>query len=129
MGKMSREKGKRGEREWASFCREHGYRNVRRSVQYSGRAGTAADCIGLPGIHQEIKRVEKLNLYDAVNQAVRDSNAEDKGNIPIVAHRKNDCEWLVTMRAEDWFALYIEWDASFSLLAELPGEPSDEEEV
>lgn len=71
MGKMSREKGKRGEREWASFCREHGYRNVRRSVQYSGRVGTAADCIGLPGIHQEIKRVEKLNLYDAVNQAVR----------------------------------------------------------
>jgi hypothetical protein len=30
--------------------------------------------------------------------------------IPIVAHRKNDCKWLITMAAEDWFELYREWE-------------------
>lgn len=29
--------------------------------------------VGLPGIHIETKRVEKLNIYDAIKQAVRDA--------------------------------------------------------
>ena len=99
----SREKGKRGEREWASVCREHGW-DVRRTAQYCGNTGEASDCVGLPGIHQEVKRVERLDLYAAMAQAVRD--AIKSGDVPIVAHRKNNCSWLVTMYAHDWFALY-----------------------
>ena len=41
-----------------------------------------------------------------MDQAVRDSEAAGKKDIPIVAHRKNRTGWLVTMRAEDWFKLY-----------------------
>lgn len=96
------EKGKRGEREWAKVCREHGW-DCRRGQQYNGIDGE--DVIGLPGIHIEVKRVEKLNIYEAMGQA----KADCKGNIPIVAHRKNNCEWFVTMRAEDWFTLYNSW--------------------
>ena len=99
----SRDKGKRGEREWAKVCNDNGY-NCRRGCQYNGLDGD--DVIGLPGVHIEVKRVEKLNIYDAICQSVRDS----KGRVPIVAHRKNNCDWLVTMRAEDWFKLYRSWD-------------------
>lgn len=103
----SKAKGKRGELEFAALCREHGY-DCRRTAQYCGNTGEAADVVGLPGIHVEVKRVERLNIDDAMAQAIRDS----KGLKPvIVAHRKNNCEWLITMRAEDWFPQYAEWEA------------------
>ena len=100
----SRQKGAKGEREFARVCREHGY-DCRRGQQYSGIEGQ--DVVGLPGIHIEVKRVERLNIHDAVGQSVRDS----QGKIPIVAHRKNHCDWLITMRAEDFFEIYREWEA------------------
>jgi len=104
----SKRKGKRGELEFARFCREQGY-NVRRGQQYSGIEGE--DVVGLPGIHVEVKRVERLNIYDAIAQSKRDA----QGKIPIVAHRRNNCEWLITMRAEDWFKLYREWESGMWL--------------
>lgn len=117
----SKAKGKRGELEWARFCREQGY-DVRRTAQYCGnplRAASAqrggnmdsdsSDCIGLPGVHIEVKRTEHLRLYDAMEQTVRDNR--DNGDLPIVAHRRNNSEWLVVMRADDWFRLYREWEA------------------
>lgn len=108
MGKInSKQKGKRGELEFCSLCRANGY-EVRRTAQYCGNTGDAADCLGLPGIHIEVKRVEKLNFYDAMSQAVRDSGKS--GKIPIVAHRKNDHPWLIVMLADDWFKLYREWE-------------------
>ena len=103
----SKQKGKRGELEWASFCRQQGY-DCRRTAQYCGTTGDASDVVGLPGIHQEVKRVERLNIEEAMSQAVRDSQGS---KIPVVAHRKNGQRWLVTMRAEDWFSLYREWEA------------------
>lgn len=106
MGKMSREKGKRGELGWALFCRDHGY-NCRRTAQYCGKTGEASDVVGLPGIHQEVKRTERLELYTAMFQAQRDARP---GELPIVAHRRNDRDWLVIMTAEDWFELYRAWE-------------------
>lgn len=97
MGKAQREKGKRGEREFAALCRENGY-DCRRTSQYCGQTGDASDVAGLPG----------LNIEDAMSQARRDAKPDE---IPIVAHRRNNCRWLVTMDAEDWFALYREWEA------------------
>lgn len=102
----SKQKGDKGEREWARFCRDHGF-DCRRTAQYCGKTGDASDVVGLDGIHQEVKRVERLNIHEAMEQAIRDSETTE--NIPIVAHRKNRKEWLVTMRAEDWFRLYKEW--------------------
>ena len=106
MGRSQREKGKRGERELAGLLREYGY-DCRRGQQYCGTSGDA-DVVGLSGIHIECKRVEKLNLLDAVSQAVRDAA---KGLLPAVFHRKDRCEWLVTMRLEDWIQIYREWEA------------------
>lgn len=106
LGKMSREKGKRYEREIASFLRSHGY-DCRRGQQYCGASGDA-DVVGLPGIHIECKHVEKMSLYDWMDQSVRDAK---KGELPAVFHRKNNCETLVTMRADDWMQLYKEYEA------------------
>lgn len=97
----SRAKGARGERELSSKLKEYGY-EARRGQQYSGANGDA-DVVGLPGIHIECKRVERLNLYDAMAQAKSDARG---GEAPTVFHRKDRCEWLVTMRLEDWMELY-----------------------
>lgn len=97
----SRSKGAKGERELAKILREYGY-PCRRGQQYSGANGDA-DVVGLPNIHIEVKRRERLEIYSAIAQAVRDAKNGEK---PAVFHRKNDCEWLVTMRLEDWMKLY-----------------------
>ena len=97
----SRRKGADGERELAALLREHGY-EARRGQQYSGANGDA-DVVGLPGIHIECKRVERLNLYDAIAQAKADKL---DGELPTVFHRKNDCKWLVTMEFDDWLSMY-----------------------
>jgi len=96
MGKFSRSKGKRGEREAAKFLNDLLKTNCRRGVQFQG-SPDSPDVVGLEGIHVEVKRVEKLNLYDAVEQAVGDSGE----NIPMVLHRRNNKDWLAVVKAED----------------------------
>jgi len=102
-------KGKRGELELAKKLREYGY-NCRRGQQYSGIEGK--DVVGLPHIHIECKRQERLNIYEAIAQAVNDAKEGEK---PAVFHRKNHCEWLVTMRLSDWIELYREWESGIWL--------------
>ena len=99
----SRAKGASGERELAKVLREYGY-NARRGQQYKGGADSP-DVIGLDGIHIEVKRVERLNISDAMAQSIRDAGDD----VPIVAHRKNREDWLVTMRLIDWMGLYEGW--------------------
>jgi len=41
-----------------------------------------------------------------MEQAIRDSEGKA---VPIVAHRRNREEWLVTMRAEDFMEMCKEW--------------------
>ena len=98
----SRNKGKAGEVELSHKLNEYGF-HCRRTAQYCGNTGEAADVIGLPKVHIECKRVEKLNIDNAIDQAVRDARA---GEMPTVFHRKNRKPWLVTMRLDDWMRLY-----------------------
>jgi Holliday junction resolvase len=93
----SRAKGATGERELAEKLREYGY-TARRGQQFSGANGDA-DVVGLPGYHIECKRVERLNIDEAMAQSVRDARV---GEIPIVCHRKNRKDWLVTIRFKDF---------------------------
>ena len=96
----SRDKGAKGERELSNVLNGYGY-NCRRGQQYCGANGDA-DVVGLPGIHIECKRVERLNIYEAVKQSKRDCKEE----LPAVFHRKNREEWLVTMPLSEWMKLY-----------------------
>lgn len=103
MGKTSREKGKRGELELVHELQRLGFPDAHRSQQYCGSA-SSADVLGLPGIHIECKRIEKLSLYNAYGQAVRDSAGST--DIPVVMHRQNNRPWLVIMGLDDWAKLY-----------------------
>lgn len=100
----SRQKGARAERALANKLKEYGY-DTRRGQQFSGANGDA-DVVGLPNIHIECKHVERLNLFDAMAQSKRDARDGEK---PVVMHKKNNTEWLVTMPLDDWIELYREW--------------------
>lgn len=103
MPKNSRAKGAAGERELAAILREAGFKDAKRGQQFSGLQGDADVVDALPGVHIECKRVERLNIDDAIEQSERDAK---EGEIPAVFHRKNRKKWLVTMRLDDWMKLY-----------------------
>lgn len=103
----SKKKGSAGERELASLLRGYGFTKVRRTAQFCGNTGEAADLVNLPGIHIECKRVERLDLYGAMKQAERDAR---EGEIPAVFHRRNRTSWKVTMNLEDFIEIYKEWE-------------------
>ena len=113
MGKYSRDKGARGERMWRDVCRDEGY-DAERGCQLYQKGSEIADVIGLPGIHQEIKFTEKMSLRTWMRQAINDARPNE---IPIVAHKQSLMDWLVTMRASDFFRLYREFTPEETNLA------------
>lgn len=100
----SKRKGNRGEVELAHILQSYGY-DAHRAQQFAG-GFDSPDVYGLPGIHIECKRVEKLNIENAMAQSIRDSEGKA---IPAVFHRKNRAEWLVTMRMTDFMEIYEAW--------------------
>lgn len=104
MGAMSRTKGKVGERELAKLLTSEGF-TARRGVQYQGSPDSPdVVCECLPGVHFEVKRCEALSVYRALEQARTD--AKDK--LPIVAHRRNDCDWVAILDMRDLLGLLRE---------------------
>jgi Holliday junction resolvase len=96
----SRQKGAAGEREFANFLKERGY-DARRGQQFSG--GTdSPDVIGVPGVHIEVKRTERTDIYGWLQQAKEDAGIL---NMPLVAHRKNGYGWVAIMDMEEFLML------------------------
>lgn len=93
----SRDKGARGEREAAQWWALATGATCRRGQQFSGSPDSPDVVTSQAGIHLEVKRVERGNPYDWVDQAVRD--AETK--CPVVLHRRNNRPWLVVVRLSD----------------------------
>lgn len=108
----SKDKGKRFELAIAHKFNEYGYK-ARRTQQYCGNTGDASDVVGVPYLHIECKAQERMQLYEWLEQAIRDSKGN--GRIPTVVHKKNNCDVLVTMRFEDWIKLYREFENSMEL--------------
>lgn len=67
--------------------------------------GQQPDITGLPGIHIEVKRQERLRLNEWIKQASGDAEKFNDG-LPAVFHRQNRQQWLVTMKLSDWIKLY-----------------------
>jgi hypothetical protein len=95
----SRNKGAAGERELAEKFEHMGY-TARRSQQYCG-ANSDSDITveELPSLLIESKRVERLNLHEAMVKAASDAAPHLK--TPVVCHRRNGAEWLLTIRLKD----------------------------
>jgi Holliday junction resolvase len=101
----SKQKGKRGELEFAHFLAAEGFA-ARRGQQFCGSPDSPdVVCEALP-FHVEVKRVERLNMRDATAQAEGDS----RGKPWIVAHRWNNGQWLVTLKAAEFLAVLRETD-------------------
>lgn len=105
----SRNKGVRAELEAAHFLTELGI-PAYRSQQYKG-SGDSADVrfqeAALNGVtHIEVKRDERLNVYEALCQAKRDAS---DSQTPIVMHRKNHEPWMVTIDAVDFWEMFRGW--------------------
>lgn len=104
-------KGAAYERHVASLFRTYNY-NARRGQQYSGANGDP-DVAGVPYLHIECKAHENGHgkLYEWLDQAKRDAR---EGEIPVVIHKRNYCNDLVTMEFSEWIKLYTEWEAGQS---------------
>ena len=104
MGARSQRKGRSGELELVRILNGYGIdAQPGKPVSY----GSTPDVVNVPGIHPEVKRVERLNIHEAMAQAVRDAQKFRDG-LPAVFHRRNRTDWLVTMQLSDWIKIYME---------------------
>jgi len=97
MSRMSRNKGKRGEREAAKELNRLFGLEARRAQQYCGEAGDA-DLIGTEGLHVEVKRVERFHMHRALEQADDDRKP---GDVPMVVTKQNCKSWVFCCYLDD----------------------------
>ncbi len=97
MGMMSRRKGAAGEREAARKLTEILGTRFVRGRQFRGGPDSPDLAGELPGLHVEVKRVERLRIWEAVAQARRDAGTEQ---VPVVMHRANGKPWVMIVEAE-----------------------------
>jgi hypothetical protein len=106
MGKMSRDKGARFERQIADYFTQEGY-VCHRTAQYCGNTGDAPDVSGLPYIHIECKAYKDTE-YDPkwMEQAKRDAHGV---NIPVVIHKTDYHKPKATLTGRDLVEMMIEY--------------------
>ena len=99
-GKAAREKGSRFERELSKLFNEHGFSTHRGYVFHK-----QSDVVGLLGIHVEAKAQERMNVWDALKQAITESEKRKDG-MPTVFWKRSRKGIMVCMRFDDWMKLY-----------------------
>lgn len=100
----SRQKGKRGELELCHTLMSLFGWKVERSVQYNGNAGDADLIVqGFPDLFVESKRVQKLDL----SKAMRVAKDQSKGKLPVICHRKNGEDWMITLPLDQLMRLSV----------------------
>lgn len=98
----SKAKGSAGEREFAAVLTQHGFPAHRNPQMFiGGNANPDVSADGLEAYHFEVKRVERLNISEAMRQA----EADAAGKIPVVAHRRNREPWLITMHLTNFLKM------------------------
>ena len=102
MGSMSKRKGAAGEREAAEKLNEVLGTRFHRGRQYHGGPESPDLAGDLPGLHLEVKRCERLRLYEALAQARRDASVTQ---VPAVMHRANQKPWVIVVDVEDLIRL------------------------
>ena len=102
MGRMSKRKGAAGEREAAAKLNEILGTRFHRGRQYHGGPESPDLAGDIPGLHVEVKRTEKLRLWEAVRQARADASVDQ---VPVVMHRASRKPWVLIVEAEDLLRL------------------------
>jgi hypothetical protein len=99
-GKAAKDKGSRGERLLSAFLNSFGL-HTHRGYVHCGQS----DLVDLLGVHVECKFVERLNVRQAMEQAIRESEKRKDG-MPAVFWKVSRKPWLTIMLTEDWVKLY-----------------------
>lgn len=109
-GCNSRAKGAQGEREASSMLSElFGWNSARRSQQYCGTESSADLVVEeTPDLHYEVKRVQRL----AVPKTMQRAREEAGRKCPVLLHRPNHGEWLLTIFVEDLPRLCHAYDSA-----------------
>ena len=97
MGSMSKRKGAAGELEAAAKLNEVLGTRFHRGRQYHGGPESPDLAGDVPGLHVEVKRTERLRIWEAVSQARSDASVDQ---VPVVMHRANRKPWLVIVEAD-----------------------------
>ncbi len=103
-GRASRLKGGAAERELAALIRDTWGYDVHRGYTFHHES----DLVGLDGIHPEVKRVERLNVHKAMEQAIDEAQKREDGQ-PAVFFRRDRGEWLVCIRLPLFMEMYEKW--------------------
>jgi len=102
MGKMSKQKGASGEREAAAKLNAVLGTAFHRGRQYHGGPESPDLAGDVPGLHVEVKRTEKLRLWEAVAQARGDAGTDQ---VPVVMHRANHKPWVLIVEVDQLIRL------------------------
>jgi hypothetical protein len=96
----SRAKGKRGEREFIDRHLAAVWPDACRNLDQYG--DDKRDVLRCAGIHWQIKRTERLDLWGAIAQAQSEAVGDD---LPVVAFRRNRSGWFCIVEAGELIEL------------------------
>jgi hypothetical protein len=95
----SRSKGKRAELALAQILVPY-WPDVCRNLDQFG--AKKQDMLGTPGVHWQVKHVESLNIWKALEQAITEADPKD---VPVVAFKRNRSPWFAAMELDELIPL------------------------
>ena len=106
MGRLSRNKGKRGELELVSLLRDrYGVPARRTSPLQAGDPRAAGDV----WIHDQLWLETKRGKQPRIRAALAQAEADCGERVPVAITRADRDQWIVTMGLDDWIDLYLAW--------------------
>lgn len=106
----SRQKGCRYERHIAQRIREYGY-EAERGCQHAGGKDSPDVKHNMVGLHIEAKKVEKLNIWNALAQSERDAGEDE---VAVVMFSRNRSKDYVAMDFDDFMRMWRCYERDWS---------------
>lgn len=104
MSLNSKKKGNAGEREVARYLKDCGLDKSAARNWSSGSGLDKSDIHNSLDWNLEVKRVEKLNIWKALEQ-VEEYSRQNHAKPSVVFRRNRNPEWYIAIRLSDWVEL------------------------
>jgi len=114
-GRRSRDKGKRGQREFVKRVEEAGFNAIDLGNLQASSTVKVPDVTIDDVAIVEVKYREAFQLYPSLEQAIEAFGGYKLRKpcaFPVVAHRRNYKDWVVVLRLEDFFELLRAYELS-----------------